>query len=546
VLFGALVLVIISKMRLSASHAELVAELSRREKAEAEREAERFRAGIIMGTIAEGVMELDAAGTIVFCNPVGERVLGWKPGEMVGRPAHETCHHSREDGKPYPRESCPISKACAEGGTYRSSQEVFWRKDGTFFPAECVMAPLSRNGRAAGAVVIFRDISSRRRMEVEVSRAREAAEAANSAKTFFMANMTHELRTPISAITGFMDLTLESSLPPVQREYLLTARRAADHLLSVINDILDISKIESSQLALETVSFDLKRCVTDAIQVLRPQAETKNLYMRVDMAADLPPVVSGDAKRLAQVISNLVSNAIKFTHNGGITVHVSTARATSSFTEIKFIVTDTGIGIAPEYAQHIFKPFSQGDSSSTRKYGGNGLGLAIVKHIVSLMGGRIWFEPVEGGGTSFHFLARFSLGQGMPGEGRLVYAEPQAMALVVADRRNKGLGTLFAALDSLNMKYDVMLSQRDALEACAGGRYSAVIVDLQAPGVESSVFPRLLREQEGKARIPTLAMTDDMDPLQVQACLEAGYDAIIGKPLLREDVSRALASTLHR
>ncbi|HOT75636.1 MAG TPA: ATP-binding protein, partial [Candidatus Wallbacteria bacterium] len=246
-------------------------------------------------------------------------------------------------------------------------------------------------------------------VETEMARAREKAESANVAKGRFLANMSHEIRTPMNAVLGFLDLLDESELSPVQREFVRQAHTSSELLLYLINDILDFSKIEAGKLSMEIINFDLPGLVKDAVAMLEPKAAAKNVSLRLEIDPGVAHEVAGDPARLKQILNNIISNAVKFTHRGAICVKVFNAEETYDSVLVCFEVRDTGIGISPGGIDNLFKPFSQADDSTTRKYGGTGLGLAISKELARMMNGDIKVESAEGIGSTFILTARFQV-----------------------------------------------------------------------------------------------------------------------------------------
>jgi PAS domain S-box-containing protein len=397
------------EQRVEERTTQLTAEIAERTRAEKELHQLHHKHELVLNAVGEGIHALDLDGRIIFENPAGEKMLGWESGELIGKPAHATMHHSKAGGAPYPQGECPILASLGDGSPRRISDEVFWRKDGTRFTVEYVTTPLlDENHEIIGAVVVFSDITESKRAEQELYHAKEAAEAANRAKSQFLANMSHEIRTPMNGVMGMSELLLDTMLTREQRELAETIRTSAEALLIVVNDILDFSKIEAGELRFEELDFNLREVVEKTLDMLSGQAQAKGLELKCAVEPEVPTRMRGDPGRLRQILTNLVGNAIKFTHAGKVAIRVTPEQETAADLLVRFEIQDTGIGISPETKAQLFQAFMQADCSTTRKYGGTGLGLAICRQLVERMGGRIGVESTPGQGSRFWFTAQLA------------------------------------------------------------------------------------------------------------------------------------------
>jgi signal transduction histidine kinase/DNA-binding NarL/FixJ family response regulator len=383
------------------------------------------------------------------------------------------------------------------------------------------------------------EMEVRKRTE-ELSRAREAAEAASRAKTTFLENTSHELRTPMNGIVGMTELALDTELSVEQREYLTAVRSSANSLLVLLNDVLEFSTIESGKLELEPVAFRIRESVNDSLDALVARAASKDLKLDCDIVQDVPDVLVGDVRRLRQLIVNLVGNAIKFTDEGSVHLLVDLAERMEDRVDLHFAVSDTGIGIPEDKLEAIFVPFEQVDTSSTRRFGGTGLGLALATKLAQIMGGRIWAESAPGRGSTFHFTARFALAASAEETLPAVESQPPPSDETTAPQRR--LRVLLAEDNSINQAYAVRtLRKRDhevvvanngaeAIENWEREPVDLVLMDLQMPEVDGFEATAAIREREAKTgrHTPIIAITAHADR---ERCLAVGMDGYVAKPI---------------
>ena len=361
----------------------------------------------ILDNLGEGVYTLDAHGKLDYLNAEAERLLGWRREELAGKGLHDIIHHHRPDGRALPAGECPVHLAMLEHRVFRSGDEVFFHRDGTPLPIKITAAPLALEGEWQGSVAVFSDMREERLLNQRLLEAKDSAEEAARLKTDFLSTMSHEIRTPLNGVIGMTDLLLDTPLDNEQTEFARTIKMSADALMAIINDILDLSKIEAGRLQLEHTGFSLHQIVEGSLDVLAAKAHEKGLTLASFIDLELPDHVIGDPTRIRQILLNFLSNAIKFTESGEVVVSVHGAALGAGAADderhatIKFAVRDSGIGLSEKAKSRLFQPFSQTDSSTTRKYGGTGLGLSICKRLAEAMGGQVGVDSATGQGSTF-------------------------------------------------------------------------------------------------------------------------------------------------
>jgi two-component system, sensor histidine kinase and response regulator len=411
----------------------------------------------------------------------------------------------------------------------------------------------NKDGSVAGIIGIGRNVTVRKQIEAELIKARTLAEAANRTKSEFLANMSHEIRTPLNGVIGMTELALDTELTAEQREYLETVQLSAGKLLNVINDILDFSKIEAGKIDIEMVDFDMRECVETTLKTLVHLAETKGLELLCDIAHEVPVTVRGDSIRLSQMILNLVGNAIKFTHEGQVTVKVEVEPHQGEGIVLHLTVSDTGIGIPQGKQESIFNSFTQADTSTTREFGGTGLGLTITSRLAALMGGKIWVESESGKGSEFHFTVCLGAGDSpIPHhQPTLPYEFLHGARVLIVDDNQTNRFILERMLTRWGMRTDCVESGEAALRELSsahrsGDSYQLILTDKQMPNMDGF---RLTEEIRSRAEIATanvIMMSSGAHRGDMARCQELGFSAYLTKPVRQGELRDAIARSLDR
>ena len=502
------------------------------------RDRERLRLqGTALASAANAVIITDAEGRIEWVNDAFTRLSGYTLVEVAG-------HTPRvlESGR-VPREVfSELWATILSGGSWRG-ELVNRGKDGRLYHVAQTITPiLDDAGEPCHFVAIHEDISERKLAERQLREARDAALHASRGKSEFLANISHEIRTPMNGVLGMLGLLADTPLDGVQRDYLDSARRSGDLLLSLLNNILDYAKIEAGRIDLEQIPFDPRETAEEVLALYMVEAAGKRLELGLLVEPEVPDRVVGDPTRLRQILINLMGNAVKFTALGEVALHLSAVEEGEGGLELRCRVSDSGIGIAPEAQGHIFDVFSQADGSTTRKYGGSGLGLAICRELVQCMGGEIGVDSEPGRGSSFHFSVKVGRGE-RPAESP--FAALRGLRLVAVEAHPLGRDTLDNLLGHAGIERRVCAGAEEALErlreAAAEGRPAEVLmVGLPLPGNEAEALVRAVGE-DASLGAPRLLLSASAGHHGGESeRLASLCDGLIRKPPRRDELLRRL------
>ncbi len=520
--------------RLHRVIARLEAELAQRK--QADEPLERF-----FSTSLDLLCVADFEGYFRRLNPAWEHTLGFTAEELC---AHPFLHFVHPDDR---AATLAEVEKISRGVDTISFENRYRCKDGSYRWLLWNAIPLLDRRRIYADA---RDITERKRSEENIRKLKESAESANRSKSDFLAQMSHEIRTPMNAIIGMADLLWETSLTAEQRQYVRIFRRAGSNLLNLLNDILDLSKIEAGQVELEEIDFDLADTLDKVCELLGLHAHEKGLELACRTMPDVPASLRGDPTRLRQVLMNLVGNAIKFTEKGEVVLRVERQPDSGHSVWLRFAVSDTGVGIPEEKLADVFKSFTQVDASTARKYGGSGLGLAISKYLVERMGGRIWVESKVGLGSTFYFTATFET----PRKATKPASQPldlkKLRTLIVDDNATNRL-ILADAVAGWGSLLTTAESGEEALAELArasqaGEPYGLVLLDCRMPGMDGFEVAEQMHNNPSLGAATVLMLTSDNRLGDTARCRSLGIEAYLIKPIQRSELLSAIQAALNQ
>ena len=508
-------------------------DITERRRTEVEAKQAAAENELILQSAGEGIVRVAIDGTVTYVNAIGAELLGWSPDELIGRDAHRTFRHSRADGTDYPAHECAAFRRPGRDEIVRILDEVFWRADGTSFPVEYTAAPLRANGQVIGTVAVFSDVTARRELEAEAQLMR-AAEQANRAKSEFLSRMSHELRTPLNAILGFGQLLERSPLGEREQRFCTYVVQGGRHLLSLIDEILEISRIESGNLRISVEPVRVACALDDALKLIRPIAEQHQITIESDVDAHAELFVRADLQRLKQVLLNLLSNAVKYNRPDG-RVRITASDQADTLT---LAVTDTGPGIPADQLPRLFHPFDR-LGAEARGIEGTGLGLSLSRRLAEAMGGSIEVESEPGIGTTF----QLHLALTTPPQAQTTDASRRELGVAAGD----GLTVLCIEdnVASLTLIQEILADQHIevisagsgqlGIDIAAGAHPDVILLDLNLPDMHGETVLSALRARPGTSDIPVIAVTADATASQRQHMLELGANAYLTKPLAIEE-----------
>jgi len=507
----------------------------------------------LLNSAPDAMVIVEKGGTIVLVNSQAEKIFGYARDEIIGLKIEALLpqrYHAKHVGQRDAYFGAPRVRPMGAG------YDLFGiRKDGTEFPVEISLSPLET---PEGLLVMsaIRDVTDRKRIESDLKHAREAADNANRSKSQFLANMSHEIRTPLAGILGYAEMLIHFCKTDDQRkDYGAKIKRSADNLTALINDILDLSKVEAGALTVEELKFSPAIEMEGVLSLLQSQAEEKGILIETLVERPLPTWIVSDPKRLRQVLINIIGNAIKFTEKGKVTVRLKlTKPETPGDALLAFEISDTGCGIPPESQAKLFQPFVQADNTTTRKYGGTGLGLALSRRLAQALGGElILASSVEGQGSHFIFtlnpgLGKLEVAPNVPSQERLNPTSPElhisGVKILLAEDNVDNGEVIVKFLTEAGAQVEVARNGAEAVALARSEAFDIVLMDVQMPVLDGREATKQLRA--GGYRVPIIALTAHAMVEEREKCLAAGCSDFLTKPLEIPTLLKTVKTWLER
>ncbi|MDH3718800.1 MAG: ATP-binding protein, partial [Planctomycetota bacterium] len=496
-----------------------------------------------LDTMVEGLMVIDLKGRIVLANEAFAEIVDWPADNLLGQKVMKLPWQA-EDGSALNPADAPWVHSLVEGELQRNAVVHLQAQQDQRLTFICNCSPvLGAGGKHGGVLISLDDVTQLEEKKVELGQAKAAAEAANQAKSEFLANMSHEIRTPMNAILGFTDVLRRGYTrdPQDSQKHLNTIYSSGNHLLELVNDILDLSKVEAGKLEVECVPFPAHKTIHETIQELNVKAQEKNISLVFEIDGLIPATIHSDPSRIRQILTNLVGNAIKFTDQGGVRV-IASAEPTNDGKNFVIKVADTGVGMSPDALQRIFNPFAQADASVTRKFGGTGLGLSICKRFAEALGGHIEVTSQPGEGSVFTVI----LDAGPLDDVRMIDAEAAALdfekiehehleielpplRVLVVDDAEENRNLLSVVLDEAEVSYEMAKNGQQAMDRALAADWDAILMDMQMPVMDGYTATRNLRTQG--YQVPIIALTAHAMRGDEDKCRQAGCTGFLSKPI---------------
>ena len=509
---------------------------------------ERFR--LITENMTDLVCLHNPEGVIIYISPSAQDILGYSPEELINTSPYSIIHP--KDKK---RTIQQVVSVLSSKQNFQNIEYRVRHKKGHYIWIDSGLRPKFKNGRIIEVQTVSRDVTARKKTERKLKEAKEAAEISAMAKENFLANMSHEIRTPLNGILGMAGLLTKTNLDKTQQKYLQLIDYSARNLLVIINDILDLAKIESGKLVLEQIPFNIREIIQGVQQSLDYKAEEKDILLVVK-CLELPDLyVIGDPHRLTQVLLNLVSNAIKFTDQGIVVISAEVLAEAENNITIRFVVKDTGIGIPVEKHQSIFEGFTQAYAHTSRKHGGTGLGLTICKNLIEKQGGRIWVDSIVGKGSEFNFELSFrkaatnQISQELSEENVVDYSSLSHLKVLLAEDNAVNQFLVQSIMQNWGVTVDLANNGKEAIERVASCYYDLILMDIQMPEISGTEATRAIRQltDTAKANIPIIALTANALKGDAERFIAAGMNDYLAKPFEEKKLFQKISANLvHR